>query len=137
MVDGNAYGEEIPIKYYVHFVSICISQLRVIQVCTSIFFNDYCSIRIMLGFRNTLLENFFSLCFQMIAERPVYILGKYIFHYGRNEDFLLNNDFREIGVDDRDLQQTSKATRTRTLQIKRSNQWKSNFVRAFESVYIS
>ena len=91
----------------------------------------------MLGFRNTLLENVFPLCFQMIAERPVYILGKYIFNYGRNEDFLLNNDFREIGVDDRDLQQTSKATRTRTLQNKRSNQWKSNLVRAFESVYIS
>ena len=73
----------------------------------------------------------------MIAERPVYILVKYIFHYGRNEDFLLNNDFREIGVDDRDFQQTSKATRTRTLQNKRSNQRKSNLVRAFESVYIS
>ena len=135
MVDGNAYGEEIPIKYYVHFVSI--SQLRVIQVCTSTFFNDYCSIRIMLGFRNTLLESVFSLCFQMVAKRPVYILGKYIFHYGRNEDFLLNNEFRETRVDDRDLQQTSKVTRTRTLQNKRSNQRKSNLVRAFESVYIS
>ena len=135
MVDGNAYGEEIPIKYYVHFVSIY--QLRVIQVCTSTFFNDYCSIRIMLGFRNTLLESVFSLCFQMIAKRPVYILGKYIFHYGRNEDFLLNNEFRETRVDDRDLQQTSKVTRTRTLQNKRSNQRKSNLVRAFESVYIS
>ena len=135
MVDGNAYGEEIPIKYYVHFVSIY--QLRVIQVCTSTFFNDYCSIRIMLGFRNTLLESVFSLCFQMIAKRPVYILGKYIFHYGRNEDFLLNNEFRETRVDDRDPQQTSKVTRTRTLQNKRSNQRKSNLVRAFESVYIS
>ena len=73
----------------------------------------------------------------MIAKRPVYILGKYIFHYGRNEDFLLNNEFRETRVDDRDLQQTSKVTRTRTLQNKRSNQRKSNLVRAFESVYIS
>ena len=53
------------------------------------------------------------------------------------EGMTKNNDFREIGVDDRDLQQTSKATRTRTLQNKRSNQWKSNLVRAFESVYIS